>query len=72
MSIRIGDNNKISNSQIGHNNVSNSSGPECAEKKNFIEKHPILISVIVSLATGFVLLFSFWKDIVDWIEGLFK
>ncbi|MHA4168867.1 hypothetical protein [Bacillus cereus] len=72
MSIHIGDKNKIKNSSIGHQH--NSSGGDKhkgGEKKTFYEKHPILVSALVSLVVGFVLLFSFWKDIADWIEKLF-
>ncbi|MBS9803106.1 hypothetical protein J4052_09035 [Bacillus toyonensis] len=72
MSINIGDNNKIKNSSIGHQHNSSGGGSQKREeKKTFYEKHPILVSALVSLVIGFVLLFSFWKDIADWIEKLF-
>lgn len=64
-SINIGDNNKISKSQISYKTHTESS------KKNFVEKHPILISIITGIITGFILLFSFWENIVTWIEGWF-
>lgn len=66
-SITIGDGNHIKNSKIiaKENNYSN----DKELQKTFAEKHPILISVIVSFIVGFVLLFSFWKDIIAWIEG---
>lgn len=64
--IKIGNSNKIKNSSIGHN--LNSKPPK---KKSFAQRHPILLSVIISLITGFVLLFSFWKQIIDFIESLF-
>ncbi|MGE1041270.1 hypothetical protein ACQGRZ_13725 [Bacillus wiedmannii] len=67
MSIRIGDKNKIKNSSIGHQY--NATTP--IEKKSFVERHPIIISFIVSLVVGIILLFSFWKSIVEWIENLF-
>lgn len=69
-SIRIGDHNKISNTNIS-GGKGNQKENNKASKKKFSEKHPILISVIFSLITGFILLFSFWQDIVNWIEGLF-
>ncbi|MBQ8010093.1 MAG: hypothetical protein IJ265_00885 [Oscillospiraceae bacterium] len=64
-SINIGDNNKISNSQIAHSTNTDSA------KKNFVEKHPVFISIITGIVTGFFLLFSFWEKIVEWIEGWF-
>lgn len=73
MSIKIGDKNKIENSSIGHHyNSNNGSGKEPDNKKSFAEKHPVLISFIVSIIAGLIMLFSFWKDIVDWIESIFK
>ncbi|WP_242309014.1 hypothetical protein [Bacillus cereus group sp. BfR-BA-01524] len=67
MSIKIGNKTKIKNSNIGHQY--NASAPNA--NKNFVERHPILISFLVSLVVGFILLFSFWKDIIDWIEKMF-
>lgn len=69
-SVRIGDHNKINNSNIA-GRIQNQPDNNTLTKKKFSEKHPILLSVIVGLATGFILLFSFWQDIVNWIEGLF-
>ena len=60
MSIKIGDNNTIMNSKITEKNGDSSSGLKS-----------IMIAAIVSLVVGFILLFSFWGDIVSWIEGLF-
>ncbi|WP_029191865.1 hypothetical protein [Paenibacillus elgii] len=68
MSIKIGDNNKISNSTIGHqHNPIN----ENDKKKSFAERHPVIVSFIVSLVVGIILLFSFWKNVINWFEGLF-
>ena len=64
MGITIGDNNKINNSVI--------TTGECAKsKKNWAERHPIIVSVLASFGVGFLLLFSFWKDIITFLEGLF-
>lgn len=68
--VRIGDHNKIKNSNIA-GRMQSQPDNNTSTKKNFSERHPILLSVIVGLATGFILLFSFWQDIVNWIEGLF-
>ena len=69
-SVRIGDHNKIKNSNIA-GRMQSQPDNNTSTKRNFAERHPILISVIVGLATGFILLFSFWQDVVNWIEGLF-
>ncbi|WP_242280741.1 hypothetical protein [Bacillus cereus group sp. BfR-BA-01347] len=69
MSIQMGDKNNIKNSVIGHNNQN--IAIQTPEKKSFAEKHPILISVLVSFVVGFILLFSFWKNVVEWVENLF-
>lgn len=66
-SVNIGDGNKISNSKIA-NAITNDSSEE---KKSFFEKHPVVCSFLISLAAGVVLLFSFWSEIVKWIEGVF-
>ncbi|PEE81749.1 hypothetical protein [Bacillus toyonensis] len=67
MSIRIGDKNKIKNSSIGHQH--NATPP--TEKKSFVERHPVIISFLVSFVVGLILLFNFWKSIVEWVENLF-
>ncbi|MDF9845396.1 MULTISPECIES: hypothetical protein [unclassified Paenibacillus] len=70
--IKIGDGNKINKSSIGHQtNTLNNINEKPPKKKTFSQRHPILLSVIISLITGFVLLFSFWKHIVEFIESLF-
>lgn len=73
MSIKIGDKNKIKGSKIGHQYGTTSvNDNEQDKRKSFIEKHPIIISFFISLMAGFILLFSFWRDIVDFIESIFK
>ncbi|MCF7625526.1 hypothetical protein CQ056_28200 [Peribacillus simplex] len=73
MSIKIGDKNKIKNSSIGHQyNFNNGSDKEPDNKKSFIEKHPIIFSVSMGIITGIIMLFSFWKDVIAWLEGFFK
>lgn len=69
MRIKIGDNNKIKNSLIGNQVNINESNENRTHKKTFAEKHPILLSFSISIFVGFVLLFSFWKNIVEYIEG---
>lgn len=69
-SVNIGDRNKIKNSNIA-GRMGNQPEEKVSSKKKFSEKHPVLLSVIIGLITGFILLFSFWQNIVDWIEGLF-
>lgn len=62
MSIHIGDNNIIKNSIFN--------GDE-SKKKKWVEKHPVFISILCSFLVGVILLFSFWQDIVSWLEGIF-
>ena len=64
MGIKIGNNNIIKNSNITERT-------SIEEKKKWTEQHPILISVIISFSVGFILLFSFWRDIISWLEGMF-
>lgn len=66
MSIRIGDKNKIKKSKIGH--TYNSNPPQ----KGFVTRHPFLSGVLISIVAGFIMLFSFWENIVKWIESIFK
>jgi hypothetical protein len=70
MSIKIGNNNKIKGSSIGHQNNSNKNN-NTPERKSFAERHPIIISFFVSIIGGVILLFSFWKNIITWLEGIF-
>ena len=64
MGIFIGDNNKIKNSNIA-DEIKNE-----IPKKSFVEKHSVMVSMITSLIVEVILLFSFWDDIISWIEGL--
>lgn len=69
-SIKIGDKNKIKNSNIFGTSQNNQDSKSCSKKK-FSEKHPVLVNVIISVIIGFIFLFSFWDNIVNWIEGFF-
>ena len=69
-SVKIGDRNKIKNSNIA-GRLEKQAESSASSKKKFSEKHPYLLNIIIGLLTGFVLLFSFWGEIVNWIEGLF-
>lgn len=64
MGIFIGESNKIQNSTIAER-INNE-----LPKKNFLERHSVMVSIITSFIVGFVLLFSFWHDIISWMEGL--
>ena len=64
--ITIGNNNKIQNSVIAES----VSGIDKAKKKTFFEKHPVICSLLISLAAGIILLFSFWQQLIRFIEGL--
>ena len=65
-SIKIGNGNKIYDSIIT-NQVQEATSP----KKTFWEKHPILTGVIIAVIAGVILMFSFWGEIVTFIEGMF-
>ena len=67
MSVNIGDNNKIQNTTIGDNVTFNNSG----KRERFNERHPYITGVAISVIAGFILLFSFWNQIVQFIEGWF-
>lgn len=66
MSVKIGDGNKIKNSTIAGSIMTN----ENEKKKGFCEKHPIICGLLISLTAGIILLFSFWQNVVKWIEGV--
>ena len=65
--INIGDGNKIVNSNIAEK-IENTN---LKEKKRFYDKHPWICGILVSLFVGIILLFSFWQNIITWIEGWF-
>ncbi|MEC1023533.1 AbiTii domain-containing protein [Bacillus paralicheniformis] len=71
-SIKIGDKNKINNSSIGHHYTSNSGDNEPKEKKKFHEKHPVLCGLLISIVAGLIVLFSFWNNLIEWIESFFS
>ncbi|MFJ8220561.1 hypothetical protein [Bacillus cereus] len=56
MSIKIGDNNKIKNSSIGHQH--NTSGGDA--NKKFYERHSWISGMIVSLIVGIIMLFPLY------------
>lgn len=68
MGVKIGDNNTINNSTIAET-VNNAKPKE--EKKNWFEKHPLLAAILAAVVAGFILMFSFWTQIIQWLEGLF-
>lgn len=67
-SIYIGNGNKITKSDISiDSNKKSTKKP--FKKKSFYERHPIICAFLISLVAGIVLMFSFWENIVDFIEG---
>ena len=67
MSIQIGDKNRIQNSVIAeHYNETERKNP-VHQKKRLIERHPYIVSLLISLFAGFILLFPFWSRIVSFI-----
>ena len=67
MGIKISDNNKINKSTIAET-VKGNIEPQ---KKSWYEKHPVIGGIIISVVAGVILLFSFWNDIVQFVEGVF-
>lgn len=65
-SVTIGAGAHIENSSIG----SFDSRAAEASKKSVYERHPILCAVGVSFLVGLVLMFSFWQDVIAFLEGL--
>lgn len=68
-SVTIGNGNKIKGSTIA-GEIDNSS-VNTPEKKSFFVDHPVLSAIIAGVIVAFVMMFSFWEKIVDFIEGLF-
>lgn len=66
MGINIGNGNKIKNSTIAEKIEGSFS-----EKKRFYDKHPWISGLMISFIIGFALLFHFWENIINWIEGWF-
>lgn len=67
MSVNIGNNNKIQNSTIAEQ-INTGQIPE---KKRFYDKHLIICGFLISLVAGVAVLFPFWTEMVNWLEGLF-
>lgn len=59
--------NKIVNSNIAEK-IDNTN---LKEKKRFYDKHPWICGGLISIFAGIILLFSFWQNIITWIEGWF-
>ncbi|TKI46655.1 hypothetical protein [Lysinibacillus tabacifolii] len=69
MKIKIGDKNKIKSSIIGEqNNIDFGTKKE----EGFFQKHPVITALLTSFIIGFLLLFSFWKDVISFLENFFK
>ena len=65
MGIKIGNNNTINNSNITEN------GLVSENKRTFAEKHPIFIGLMCSFVIGVLLMFTFWEELITFVEGLF-
>lgn len=76
MSIIIGNHNKIKKSTISENNGNDVGINSSQDKKDdysdkaWPNRHPVITAVLVSFFVGFVLLFSFWKHVIEMIENL--
>ena len=66
MSINIGDNNKIENSTISDNSIVNI---ETKQRKNWAEKHPLIIGIIVAVVAGLILELAFWDEFLQFLNS---
>ena len=71
MGVKIGKDAKIGNNNAIGKNASANVSKGVPKNKNFAERHPILIGLSCSFVVGIALMFTFWSNIVTWIEGLF-
>lgn len=67
MGIKIGDGNKIINSNIAENIKIESKD----KNDKFYDKHPWLCGIIISLLVGIFMMFHFWENVIKFIEGWF-
>ena len=58
----IGDQNEIKKSVIGGNSTDSEK-----QRKTWIEKHPIIVGIIIAVIAGAILKFGFWDEIVSLI-----
>ncbi|NHN28547.1 hypothetical protein [Paenibacillus agricola] len=75
MGTNIGDNNKIGdNNAIGKNAKVTVKSPPITNpiSKKWYEKHPWIYGIVCSIIGSFILMFTFWKHIVTFIENLFN
>lgn len=77
MGVKIGDKVKIGDGNAIGDNAKVKIAKPAEEKKvetknSWFNKHPFFTGMVLSFIVGFILLFSFWKDVIDLIEGLFK
>lgn len=66
MAIHIGNGNKIKNTTIAER-IENS---KKEENDSFYNRHPVLCAILISFFVGFLLMFGFWKDIIEFLEGM--
>lgn len=72
MAINIGDNNRIKNTIISENSeIDRNQKNKDTRKKSLYEKHPIVISFLISLVAGIILLFPVWSKLIGWIMSLY-
>lgn len=68
MSIKIGNNNKISNSIISERSTIDNND----SKKNFFQRHQLLSGIIIAVVAGLILMLPFWDKIIVFLEGFFS
>ena len=68
MSIKIGNNNKISKSIISENTTIDNNDV----KKNFFQRHQLLSGIFIAVVAGFILMLPFWNKLIVFIKGIFS
>ena len=69
-SINIGNGNYFTDSPVGNDNRVQNHLHGAGKKEKFWNRHPIITSVIATIIASFIMLFSFWANIIGWIEGV--
>jgi hypothetical protein len=72
MAIKIGNNNKIKNSNIVQgNDIDVNLNSKDTTKMSFSNRHPIIMGIITSIISSIILMIPFWDKVSDFIKGLF-
>lgn len=62
---------KLKEKIINSNVVEKEESRQTKQKKRFYDQHPWISGFIISAIVAFLFLFTFWTDIIGWIERWF-